>query len=164
MAFSPGWLVLTWIGASWYFFLHPHIIFLSKMGNHFWFGQQMSCLRGKTGGLGQYDVDKDPATSQTYHLVFVKVLWRLGKVNKTTAHQNHILYLYICRHTHTHTHTAQEWPWKGYLFMRAETRRQTFLTSAGNMCISGDSKFDALCMSANDWNLLFAQVDFWGYK
>ena len=34
----------------------------------------MSCLRGKTGGLGQYDVDKDPATSQTYHLVFVKVL------------------------------------------------------------------------------------------
>ena len=62
MSFSPAWRVLTWIGVSWYFSLHPHIA-LFKMESHFWFGQQMPCLRGKTHGLGQCDVDKDPPTN-----------------------------------------------------------------------------------------------------
>lgn len=34
------------------------------MEDHFWLGQQMPCLRGKTQGLGHCDVDKNPPTSQ----------------------------------------------------------------------------------------------------
>ena len=91
------------------------------MENHFWFRQQMPCLRGKTRWLGQCGMDKDPPTSQILssgiHKRWIKHWERWIKLLgiKTTFY----IYAYF---THTHTEVCKtQWLSHGQLFVTSWT-------------------------------------------